>query len=143
MNERARAVALFFLGNATTGETWLKENRDRFGVAEIKSYDTKENLFLDTFNGRIDGDKIGMLLKSFTAPSDIDHVFLCGPGGLIEEGKRTLLSLGAAPLYGLSGAILAVGLVTGRRALARTGASMLTSQIITALARAAISPGNR
>jgi hypothetical protein len=42
-----------------------------------------------------------------------------------------------APLYGLSGAILAVGLVTGRRALARTGASMLTSQIITALARAA------
>jgi hypothetical protein len=42
-----------------------------------------------------------------------------------------------APLYGLSGAILAVGLVTGRRALARTGASMLTSQIIAALARAA------
>jgi hypothetical protein len=42
-----------------------------------------------------------------------------------------------APLYGLSGAILAVGLVTGRRALARTGASMLTSQLITALARAA------
>ena len=41
-----------------------------------------------------------------------------------------------APLYGLSGAILAVGLVTGRRALARTGASMLTSQLITALARA-------
>jgi hypothetical protein len=42
-----------------------------------------------------------------------------------------------APLYGLSGAILAVGLVTGRRALARTGAQMLTSQIIAALARAA------
>jgi hypothetical protein len=42
-----------------------------------------------------------------------------------------------APLYGLSGAILAVGLVTGRRALARTGASMLTSQLITALVRAA------
>ena len=42
-----------------------------------------------------------------------------------------------APLYGLSGAILAVGLVTGRRALARTGARMLTSQVIAALARAA------
>ncbi len=42
-----------------------------------------------------------------------------------------------APLYGLSGAILAVGLVTGRRALARTGASMLTSQLIGALARVA------
>ncbi|WP_018904850.1 ABC transporter substrate-binding protein [Variovorax paradoxus] len=40
---------------STTGEAWLRENRDRFGVAEIKSYDTKENLFLDTFNGRIDG----------------------------------------------------------------------------------------
>jgi hypothetical protein len=41
-----------------------------------------------------------------------------------------------APLYGLSGAILAVGLVTGRRALARTGAQMLTSQLIAAVARA-------
>jgi hypothetical protein len=40
-----------------------------------------------------------------------------------------------APLYGLSGAILAVGLVTGRKALARTGAQMLTGQIITAVAR--------
>jgi len=40
-----------------------------------------------------------------------------------------------APLYGLSGAILAVGLVTGRRALARTGAQMLTSQLVAALAR--------
>jgi hypothetical protein len=40
-----------------------------------------------------------------------------------------------APLSGRSGAILAVGLVTGRRALARTGAQMLTSQIIAALAR--------
>jgi hypothetical protein len=41
------------------------------------------------------------------------------------------------PLYGLSGAILAVGLVTGRKALARTGARMLTGQVIAALARAA------
>lgn len=40
---------------STTGETWLKENREKFGVAEIKSYETKETLFLDTFNGRIDG----------------------------------------------------------------------------------------
>jgi hypothetical protein len=43
-----------------------------------------------------------------------------------------------APLYGLSGAILAVGLVTGRRALARSGARMLTNQLIVTVASAAM-----
>ena len=43
-----------------------------------------------------------------------------------------------APLYGLSGAIFAVGLVTGRRALARSGAKMLAGQLFAAVTRAAV-----
>jgi hypothetical protein len=40
-----------------------------------------------------------------------------------------------APLYGLSGALLAVGLITGRRALARSGATMMVNQLAETLAR--------
>ncbi len=64
---------------------------DRFVVHHVLS---REQQDFALFNGRIDGEKIGTLLKSFAAPSDIDHAFLCGPGGLIEEGKRALLGLG-------------------------------------------------
>jgi len=86
-------------GNRSTPDIIFKEALedlkdrfvDRFVVHHVLS---REQQDFALFNGRIDGDKIGMLLKSFTALSDIDHAFLCGPGGLIEEGKRALLSLG-------------------------------------------------
>ena len=54
----------------------------------------------------------------------------------VKAGQIVTEIADQAPLYGLSGAILAVGLVTGRKALARTGAQMLTGQIVAALARA-------
>ena len=43
-----------------------------------------------------------------------------------------------APVYGLSGAIFAVGMVTGRRALARSGAKMLVTQLLAAMTRATV-----
>jgi ring-1,2-phenylacetyl-CoA epoxidase subunit PaaE len=86
-------------GNRSTPDIIFKEALedlkdrfvDRFVVHHVLS---REQQDFALFNGRIDGDKIGTMLKSFAAPSDIDHAFLCGPGGLIEEGKRALLSLG-------------------------------------------------
>jgi ring-1,2-phenylacetyl-CoA epoxidase subunit PaaE len=64
---------------------------DRFVVHHVLS---REQQDFALFNGRIDGEKIGAMLKSFAAPADIHHAFLCGPGGLIEEGKTALLGLG-------------------------------------------------
>ena len=86
-------------GNRSTPDIIFKEALedlkdrfvDRFVVHHVLS---REQQDFALFNGRIDGDKIGTLLKSFAAPSDIDHAFLCGPGGLIEEGKRALAGLG-------------------------------------------------
>jgi ring-1,2-phenylacetyl-CoA epoxidase subunit PaaE len=86
-------------GNRSTPDIIFKEALedlkdrfvDRFVVHHVLS---REQQDFALFNGRIDGEKIGTLLKSFAAPSDIDHAFLCGPGGLIEEGKRALLGLG-------------------------------------------------
>ncbi len=86
-------------GNRSTPDIIFKEALedlkdrfvDRFVVHHVLS---REQQDFALFNGRIDGGKIATLLKSFAAPSDIDHAFLCGPGGLIEEGKRALLDLG-------------------------------------------------
>jgi ring-1,2-phenylacetyl-CoA epoxidase subunit PaaE len=88
-------------GNRSTPDIIFKEALedlkdrfvDRFVVHHVLS---REQQDFALFNGRIDGDKISALLKSFAAPSDIDHAFLCGPGGLIEEGKRALLNLGVS-----------------------------------------------
>jgi ring-1,2-phenylacetyl-CoA epoxidase subunit PaaE len=86
-------------GNRSTPDIIFKEALedlkdsfvDRFVVHHVLS---REQQDFALFNGRIDGEKIGTLVKSFAAPDEIDHAFLCGPGGLIEEGKRALISLG-------------------------------------------------
>ena len=86
-------------GNRSTPDIIFKETLedlkdrfvDRFVVHHVLS---REQQDFALFNGRIDGERIRTLVKSFAAPSDIDHAFLCGPGGLIEEGRRALASLG-------------------------------------------------
>lgn len=40
---------------ASSGEAYIKKNADAFGLADTKSYNTQEQLLLDTANGRIDG----------------------------------------------------------------------------------------
>lgn len=64
---------------------------DRLVVHHILS---REHQDLALFNGRVDAEKIETIVKGFAAPDALDHVFLCGPGGLIEDAKETLLRLG-------------------------------------------------
>lgn len=40
---------------SSSGEAWLKKNRDALGMEEPKSYSSQDNLILDVKNGRIDG----------------------------------------------------------------------------------------
>ena len=37
---------------ATTGEAWAKENAEKLGIAEVKSYAAQQDLLLDVQNGR-------------------------------------------------------------------------------------------
>jgi polar amino acid transport system substrate-binding protein len=39
----------------STGETWIKENTQKYGIAGMKTYNTQQDLLLDTRNGRVDG----------------------------------------------------------------------------------------
>ena len=64
---------------------------DRLAVHHVLSREQQE---LAQLNGRIDGEKIAGVLRGMGAPDTIDHVFLCGPGGLIEEARTALTGLG-------------------------------------------------
>ena len=39
----------------STGETWIRNNMQKYGIADIKTYNTQQDLLLDTRNGRVDG----------------------------------------------------------------------------------------
>jgi polar amino acid transport system substrate-binding protein len=39
----------------STGETWIRANMEKYGIAGIKTYNTQQDLLLDTRNGRVDG----------------------------------------------------------------------------------------
>jgi ring-1,2-phenylacetyl-CoA epoxidase subunit PaaE len=64
---------------------------DRLSVHHVLSRERQE---LAQLTGRIDRQKIAGVLRGIGAPADIDAVFLCGPGGLIEEGRAALFDLG-------------------------------------------------
>jgi ring-1,2-phenylacetyl-CoA epoxidase subunit PaaE len=44
--------------------------------------------------GRITADKVKALAGSLFKPSEVAHVFLCGPGTMIKEARNALLALG-------------------------------------------------
>jgi ring-1,2-phenylacetyl-CoA epoxidase subunit PaaE len=66
---------------------------DRLGVHHVLSRESQEVALL---NGRIDADKIATLLRTAIPAGRIDAAFLCGPGGLIAEGKAALIRGGVS-----------------------------------------------
>ena len=99
-HEPKSRVTLIY-GNRTTQSIIFREAIEdvkdrylsRFTVHHVLSRERQEIALLD---GRIDGAKLDALLRTLPEGS-IDHAFVCGPGGLIEDGKTALLRAGVAP----------------------------------------------
>lgn len=93
---KSRVVLIY--GNRTTQSIIFREALEdmkdrfmsRFTVHHVLSRERQEIALLD---GRIDGGKLDALLHTLPQGA-IDHAFLCGPGGLIEDGKAALLRAG-------------------------------------------------
>jgi ring-1,2-phenylacetyl-CoA epoxidase subunit PaaE len=64
---------------------------NRFTVHHVLSREQQE---LALLNGRIDAHKVDALVGALAPVQSIDHAFLCGPGGLIEESRAALMRLG-------------------------------------------------
>ncbi len=57
---------------------------------------SQESTDLPLHNGRLDRAKIGEFLGRLVDPTQLDHVFVCGPHGVNDEAEAALLGAGVA-----------------------------------------------
>jgi ring-1,2-phenylacetyl-CoA epoxidase subunit PaaE len=90
-----------FYGNRSTGgmlfREALEELKDRFlqrlSVFHVISGEDQD---IPILHGRLDGDKVRVLLRSLVPASRVDHVFICGPAGMSEDIEATCRDIGIA-----------------------------------------------
>jgi ring-1,2-phenylacetyl-CoA epoxidase subunit PaaE len=90
-----------FYGNRSTEDILfrasLEEMKDRFlGRLAIFHVLSREEQDLPILNGRIDGEKARLLLRSIIPAAAVDHVFICGPAAMSEDLEATLQEIGIA-----------------------------------------------
>jgi ring-1,2-phenylacetyl-CoA epoxidase subunit PaaE len=90
-----------FYGNRTSAGMLFREQLeelkdrfiDRFSLFHVISGEEQD---IPILQGRLDGEKVRVLLRSLVPASEIDHVFVCGPTGMSEEIEATCRALGIA-----------------------------------------------
>jgi len=88
-----------FYGNRSTGSMLFREAleqlKDRFierlSVFHVISGEEQD---IPILHGRLDGEKVRVLLRSLVPAATIDHVFICGPTGMSEEIETTCREIG-------------------------------------------------
>src|ERR1700758_3746314 len=90
-----------FYGNRSTGgmlfREALEELKDRF-IERLSLFYviSGEEQDIPILHGRLDGDKVRVLLRSLVPAASVDHVFICGPTGMSEEIEATCRKIGIA-----------------------------------------------
>src|SRR5580700_10951282 len=90
-----------FYGNRSTGgmlfREALEELKDRFmqrfSVFHVISGEEQD---IPILHGRLDSEKIRVLLRSLVPAATIDHVFICGPTAMSEDIEATCRDIGIA-----------------------------------------------
>jgi ring-1,2-phenylacetyl-CoA epoxidase subunit PaaE len=90
-----------FYGNRTTEgmlfRRELEELKDRFierlSVFHVISGEEQD---IPILHGRLNGEKVRVLLRALVPASHVDHVFICGPTGMSEDIETTCRELGIA-----------------------------------------------
>jgi ring-1,2-phenylacetyl-CoA epoxidase subunit PaaE len=91
---------LFYGNRSTAGMLFreaLEELKDRFlqrfSVFHVISGEEQD---IPILHGRLDGDKVRLLLRRLVPAGSVDHVFICGPAGMSEDIEATCRDLGIA-----------------------------------------------
>jgi ring-1,2-phenylacetyl-CoA epoxidase subunit PaaE len=90
-----------FYGNRSTGgmlfREALEELKDRFmqrfSVFHVISGEEQD---IPILHGRLDGERVHVLLRSLVPAASLDHVFICGPTGMSEDIEATCREIGIA-----------------------------------------------
>lgn len=96
-NPDARVTLLY--GNRTTSSVMFAEeladlkdaHHDRLDLVHVLSREPRD---VELFSGRLDGDRLRDLLTLVVPVGDLDHVWLCGPFGMLTEARAVLAELG-------------------------------------------------
>lgn len=88
-------------GNRTTTSVMFAEELadlknaygDRFDLVHVLSREPRD---VELFSGRLDSERIRAICTDLVPLDDIDHVWLCGPLGMIEDARNVLAELEVA-----------------------------------------------
>jgi ring-1,2-phenylacetyl-CoA epoxidase subunit PaaE len=69
---------------------------DRLQVLHVLSREEQESELL---SGRIDPDRLRRLFAAFLPVDQVDEWYLCGPFGMVTDGRQALLDAGADPAH--------------------------------------------
>ena len=87
---RSTADMLFFEALAELKDRYM----DRLSIFHVLS---REEQDVPVLNGRVDADKVRLIVRSLVPAATIDHVLICGPEGMAEEIGPVLESFGLGP----------------------------------------------
>ena len=89
---------LFYGNRSTSGMMFLEaleELKDRFlqrfALFHVISGEEQD---IPILHGRLDGEKVRVLLRSLVPAASVDHVFICGPLGMSEDIETTCREIG-------------------------------------------------
>jgi len=91
-----------FYGNRATSSMLFREALeelkdrfiDRFSVFHVISGEEQD---IPILQGRLDGDKVRVLLRAMVPAECVDHIFVCGPTGMSDDIEATCRGIGIAP----------------------------------------------
>ncbi len=98
-NPEAEVTLLY--GNRTSSTVMFAEEladlKNRYGPRlDLVHVLSREPRDVELFSGRLDADRLRRLLSTLVPVAALDHVWLCGPFGLIADAREVLAELGVA-----------------------------------------------
>lgn len=99
LHREPQSRVFVFYGNRVAADILfndeLSDLKDRYlGRLSVMHVLSREEQDIPLLNGRLDGEKVRALVTHLLPAASIDHAFVCGPAGMIDEVSTTLASLG-------------------------------------------------
>ncbi len=102
LSREPRSQFFLFYGNQTVRgmlfREALEELKDRYlGRFSVFHVLSQEEQDIPILHGRLDADRVRLLLRHIIPAAQVDHVFLCGPTGMLDALEPVLGELGIPP----------------------------------------------
>jgi ring-1,2-phenylacetyl-CoA epoxidase subunit PaaE len=99
-NPKSELTLLY--GNRTTSSVMFAEEladlKNRYGARfDLMHVLSREPRDVELFTGRLDSEKLRIILTELVPISAVDHVWLCGPFAMIADAREVLADFGVAP----------------------------------------------